>query len=133
MSKERAVRRGGAAPKTANGDGIFTRLGKERYIVRQEKIGMEAPQTATPATPETVWAILRELAAEQRELAASQKETDRAIKETELARKERERDRKEFVTLNCCAFIRSLSYFLCKCQVSLERHPFLSKLNGELV
>ena len=27
----------------------------------------------------------------------------------------------------------SLSYFLCKCQVSLERHPFLSKLNGELV
>jgi len=29
--------------------------------------------------------------------------------------------------------VLSLSYFLCKCQVSLERHPFLSKLNGELV
>ena len=42
---------------------------------------METPQTAPPATPETVWAILRELAADQRELAASQKETDRAIKE----------------------------------------------------
>ena len=42
---------------------------------------METPQTAPPATPEMVWAILRELAADQRELAASQKETDRAIKE----------------------------------------------------
>jgi len=49
---------------------------------------METPQTAPPATPEMVWAILLELAADQRELAASQKETDRAIKETDRAIKE---------------------------------------------
>jgi len=49
---------------------------------------MEAEQTANPATPEAVWAILRELAADQRELAASQKETDRAIKETDRVIKE---------------------------------------------
>jgi len=67
---------------------------------------MEAPQTATPATPDTVWAILRELAAEQREMAqaikeftasnaASQRETDRALKETSLAQKETDRVLKE--------------------------------------
>ena len=67
---------------------------------------METPQAAPPATPEMVWAILRELAADQRELAASQKETDRAIKEftasnaashreMEQARKETERVLKE--------------------------------------
>jgi len=60
---------------------------------------MEAAQTATPATPEAVWAILRELAAEQREMAqaikeftasnaASQRETDRALKETDRVLKE---------------------------------------------
>ena len=60
---------------------------------------MEAQQTANPATPEMVWAILREL-------AASQKETDRAIKEFTAsnaashremvqAQKEAERERKE--------------------------------------
>jgi len=56
---------------------------------------METPQTAPPATPEMVWAILRELAADQRELAASQKETDRAIKETDRAIKETDRAIKE--------------------------------------
>jgi len=63
---------------------------------------METPQTAPPATPEMVWAILRELAADQRELTASQKETNRAIKEFTAshremaqARKEMEREHKE--------------------------------------
>jgi len=42
--------------------------------VRQQKIGMETPQTANPATPESVWAILRELAADRREMAADRKE-----------------------------------------------------------
>jgi len=28
---------------------------------------------------------------------------------------------------------KSLSYFLCKWKISLERNPFISKLNGKLV
>jgi len=54
---------------------------------------MEAQQAAPPATPEMVWAILRELAAAQkeftesnaashREMVQAQKETDRVLKET---------------------------------------------------
>ena len=57
---------------------------------------METLQTANPATPESVWAILRELAADQRktarvveemaadrkEMAAEQRETARVLKET---------------------------------------------------
>ena len=37
--------------------------------------------TVQTATPDSVWAMLQELAASQRELTASQKETDRIIKE----------------------------------------------------
>ena len=42
---------------------------------------METLQTVDPPTPESVWAMLQEVAASQRELAASQKETDKQIKE----------------------------------------------------
>jgi len=64
---------------------MFARFGKKRYIVRQEKTMMEAQQTATPATPEAVWAILRELAAST---AAEQRDTARAIKELTESQKE---------------------------------------------
>jgi len=60
---------------------------------------MEAPQTAPPATPETVWAILREL-------AASQKETDRAIKEFTAGRREGVRHEKLVVDWNILIFTK---------------------------
>jgi len=41
---------------------------------------METLQTASPATPDTVWAMLQEVAASQRELSASLKETEKMIK-----------------------------------------------------
>jgi hypothetical protein len=44
---------------------------------------MEATQTANPPSPETVWAILREVGKKQEELAESQKETARQMKETD--------------------------------------------------
>ena len=42
---------------------------------------METIQAANPPTPDSVWAMLMELAASQKELTASQKETERIIKE----------------------------------------------------
>jgi len=40
------------------------------------------PQDATPATPEMVWALLRELTESQKETARQMQETDRQMKET---------------------------------------------------
>ena len=52
---------------------------------------MENNTDIQPATPESVWAILRELAASQAETALRMKETDRIVKETALQMKEIDR------------------------------------------
>jgi len=53
---------------------------------------MDTSLNIQPATPETVWAILREIGEKQAGLAESQAETDRQMKETD--RKMKETDRK---------------------------------------
>jgi hypothetical protein len=40
---------------------------------------MEATQTATPPSYETVWALLQEVAKQQKETALQMKETDRRL------------------------------------------------------
>ena len=64
---------------------------------------MEATQTASPPSFESVWAILKEVAESQRgtdrmikELKESQKETDRQMKETDRQMKETDRQIKDF-------------------------------------
>ena len=49
---------------------------------------METAQTANTPSPETVWAMLQEVARSQRETAQQQKETDRQMKETDRQIKE---------------------------------------------
>jgi len=59
----------------------FAKSVETRYSRGQEKNEMEMTQAANPPTPDTVWAMLQEVAASQRELTASQQETDRVVKE----------------------------------------------------
>nr|AGS54170.1 hypothetical protein [uncultured bacterium contig00051] len=56
---------------------------------------MTTIQTDAPATPEEVWAILREVGRKQEELAEAQKETARQMKETDLQMKETDLQIKE--------------------------------------
>jgi len=53
---------------------------------------MEATQTATPPSFETVWVLLKEVAENQKETARQMEETDRRMKETD--RKMEETDRR---------------------------------------
>ena len=56
---------------------------------------MDTPLNIQPATPEIVWAMLRELAERQAETDRQMKETDRQMKETARQMKETDRQMKE--------------------------------------
>ena len=56
---------------------------------------MENELQREPATPEEIWAILREVSKEQRKLSRQQKQTDRQMKQTDRQMKQTDRQMKQ--------------------------------------